>query len=320
MRAVPKFVVAVCAVVSLIAPVVSVGVARADDPPFVAWSAYLPSLVSAYDPGSSDDCVAGRDQCAVKIVKDMNRRLDVLSTGCSHNAVFSLAYLRITQGYAWIRDIPDTDGSPQYQNRQWMNYVVATFASAYLWAYDQAAAGVTVPKPWQITFDAANNNEVSGTGDLLLGINAHINRDLAFVMASTGLVTPDGRSGKRDYDQVNELLNLLTPPLNAEEQARFDSTIDGGTAPAPIYTSIFQLIAEWREQAWRNAEALVSARTAEERTMVAQKIENDATARARSLHRSYAYTPPLTSTANRDAHCAKNHAALPPVPYPFSIA
>jgi hypothetical protein len=37
---------------------------------------------------------------------------------------------------------------------------------------------------------------VTGSGDLLLGISAHVNRDLPFVLASLGLVAPDGTSRK----------------------------------------------------------------------------------------------------------------------------
>ena len=47
---------------------------------------------------------------------------------------------------------------------------------------------------------------VTGAGDLLLGMNAHINRDLAFVLAGTGLIHPDGSSSKADYDAVEEWL------------------------------------------------------------------------------------------------------------------
>ena len=49
-------------------------------------------------------------------------------------------------------------------------------------------------------------------GDLLLGMNAHINRDLAFVLAATGLIGPDGSSRKHDYDAVEKWLYDATAP------------------------------------------------------------------------------------------------------------
>ena len=48
--------------------------------------------------------------------------------------------------------------------------------------------------------DAAKGRQVTGLGNLLLGMNAHINRDLPFVLYSIGLTAPDGSSRKPDHD------------------------------------------------------------------------------------------------------------------------
>lgn len=283
----------------------------------VSWSSWLPSFVDKFDPASVDDCIAGRDQCATKTIHEMDKRLGELAPTCSHNAVFSLAYLRITQGYAWIRDTRNEDGTPHYADREGLNFVVEVFARAYLHAYDKWESGGTPPGAWRIAFEAAETKRVNGNGDLLLGISAHINRDLPFVMAASGLVSPDGKSRKPDFDKVNELLYRISPALNAELAARFDPSMrneDGGlTDPA-----IFQLILGWRERAWRNAEALVSAPTAAQRELVAQRIERTAESEAVLLLASSAYTPPLTGTEARDSHCATHYADVPPVPYPFT--
>jgi hypothetical protein len=61
---------------------------------------------------------------------------------------------------------------------------------------------------------------------------------------------------------------------------------------------------EWRETAWRNAERLVAAPDAQAREAVAQDIEAYATATARTLVAQHGYTPPLTTSAQRDAYCA----------------
>src|SRR3954447_16625923 len=72
-------------------------VAHAEDPLFVDWTSALPTLSDAYDPGSDNDCAAGRSKCIDITLREMQRRFDPLGQSCNHNAVFSLAYLRTTQ-------------------------------------------------------------------------------------------------------------------------------------------------------------------------------------------------------------------------------
>jgi hypothetical protein len=83
----------------------------------------------------------------------------------------------------------------------------------------------------RIAFNAAKDAQVAGAGNLMLGINAHINRDLAFAMAAAGLVGPDGISHKPNFDKVNQLLNSVTVPLLTELSARFDPSMQGSDPP-----------------------------------------------------------------------------------------
>ena len=140
-----------------------------------------------------------------------------------------------------------------------------------------------MPPAWQTAFDAARDRRMTGTGDLLLGINAHVNRDLPFVLASMGLVRPDGQSGKADFDKADLFLNDASDALMAELSKRFDPTIDDVNDPLGVsYGSVMQMLTTWREVAWRNAEALVNAPTPAARALVAQGIEN-----ARELRREH---------------------------------
>jgi Family of unknown function (DUF5995) len=93
-------------------------------------------------------------------------------------------------------------------------------------------------------------------------MNAHINRDLPYVLAEIGMVKPDGTVRKEDHDRVNQFLNRVADDLLPEIARRFDPTVDDGSAPGWIDDVItFQAIPSWREMAWRNAEALVNAPT-----------------------------------------------------------
>ena len=70
-------------------------------PLFVDWTALLPGLTDAYDPGSSNVCVSGKVQCIDAVVRAMEQRAEPLIASCSDQALFALTYLRVTQTYAW---------------------------------------------------------------------------------------------------------------------------------------------------------------------------------------------------------------------------
>src|SRR3546814_13499817 len=115
------------------------------------------------------------------------------------------------------------------------------------------------PRAWQIAFSAADNRRVSGLGNMLLGMSAHVNRDLPMVLAEIGLVKPDGTSRKPDHDKVHAILNLVIEPLLAAAGARFDPSIDAlafnGTPPHD--GAVLQLLLLLHTTLLRNAAATV---------------------------------------------------------------
>jgi len=294
------------------------GPAQADLVPYVPWSSYLPGWTDAYVPSSDNDCVAGRPNCLQATLKEQSRIADQTASSCSHNAVFARAYVRMTQLYGYTRAIPG-----YYQDVSYFNHVDAVFARYYTSAYYDWAAGnrSAVPQAWLTALDAAQSKRVSGTGDLLLGMNAHINRDLPYVMAAVGLVAPDGSSRKADYDAVEAWLYDATAPLIAEFAARFDPSMDDTADPYGIgNAALFQMVSLWRENAWRNAEALVSAPNAAARALVSANIETQANVVAQGILTSQSYLPLVNTTGPRDAFCATHNGAAPPLAYAFGSA
>lgn len=281
--------------------------AAADTPPFVGWTEVLPPLAGQYEPGSADDCVAGRVVCVDQAVREMQRRLEPQAEQCAHAAVFSLAYLRTTETFLRTSRTPGFYDDPAF-----VNHEDVVFARLYFSAVDDWTAGRLdrVPPAWRVALDAAAASRVSGSGDLLLGMNAHVNRDLPFTLAAIGLVDAQGRSRKPDHDRINVMLNQVVAPLVDEAAARFDPGIARLRTPYGLgYTALMQQLLLWRESAWRQAEQLVAARDGAERERVAAAIEADAEANARLIVAQTAYLPPLTSTAGRDRHCAAARAA-----------
>jgi hypothetical protein len=287
----------------------------ADTTLYTPWSSMLPGWNDQFAPGSDNDCAAGRPSC---LTVTLNEELHVFTPNaqsCSHLAIFPLAYLRMTQTYGWTRD-----QAGYYHDVPYMNHMDAVFARYYTDAYYNWKGGnrAAVPQSWLYAFDAAQNKKVSAAGDLFLGMNAHINRDLPFVLYASGLVTSDGTSGKADYDVVEKWLNDDTSPLLIEAAQRFDPSIDDTNNPLVDYLS-FQAVSDWRENAWRYAEALASAPDDAARAQVAASIENNANVIAQGMLQSFGYNALTGGTAARDTYCAAHNGDTAPAAYPMGV-
>jgi len=278
--------------------------ARSDDPVYLPWPSLLPSIATPLDPTSDNPCKNGSIKCVDQTIKEMQRSLGGLASSCSHEAIFSLVYLRVTEEY---RRTVAADPA-FFVNTPFVNHEDVIFAGYYFRAFADWYGGRTasVPRAWQIAFGAADRRQVSGSGDLMLGINAHVNRDLPFALASMGLFNADRTSRKPDHDKVNIILNRIQTAALDEESRRFDPSISTPALNGTTLddTALYQTLAAWREEAWRNAERLVAASTAAEYAQVAASIETAAATEANAIVAADAYVPPLTSTATRDAYCA----------------
>jgi hypothetical protein len=279
----------------------------AEDPLFVDWTSLAPSLSPGLDPDSDNLCKKGHDACVHSVIQEMTRRFNPLADDCDHDAIFALTYLRTTEEYHrfWHEG--------QFADPAWLNHYDAVFGDYYFRAFDDWHKGRTsaVPPAWRIAFEAADAKRVTGSGNLFLGMSAHINRDLPFVLYSIGLAAPDGTSRKADHDRVNEFLNRVSDAIFPELARRFDPTVDDSDVPGTTLDNLgsFQVVPAWREQAWRNAERLANAPTDADRARVAQEIETNAALDAQAFVAQTSYSP-LSSfnAADRDAYCALHHA------------
>jgi Family of unknown function (DUF5995) len=310
---------ALAAATALVATLLTASPARAGL--YIPWSSYLPGWTDTYVPTSANDCVAGRSTCVNATLKELNRILTSTGRSCSHDAPFALAYLRMTQTYKWSRD-----QAGYYQDVPFANHQDAVFAKYFTDSYYNYYGGnrTAVPQAWKYAFQAADSETLTGAGDLLMGIN----RDLPFVLASVGLVAPDGSSRKPDYDKVEDWLYADTAPLMDEISQRFDPTVNDDADPLGLsYSALFQMVSLWRENAWRNAERLITAATPEERAQVSQQIESYANSVAQGLLVSQANTDvPLVggvlngltgNTTSRDDYCAAHNGDATPTAYPM---
>ena len=271
------------------------------DPWFVGWSELLPATYMGVDTDSADVCVAGRIECVDRVADRLERQ--VAGLGCDHNAVFSLAYARTTQKVAAV----ERADPAFFADNPWLNHYDAVFADFYFSAWNSWQRSASAPPAWAIAFRAADRRNASAAGNLLLGMSAHVNRDLPFTLYAIGLVAPDGSSRKADHDRVNRILNMVISPLLDEIAARYDPTVRVVPGIGSLGDFLqFQALPAWREAAWRNAELLASAAGPAARKLVAATIEQSAAIEATALLTLTRYLPPLTTSTRRDAHCNAN--------------
>jgi hypothetical protein len=309
-------VIAVLAAAAMLVTSMAAGVTPAaansyEDPFFLNWPTYVASSpVSEYEATDADDCKKGKVQCVDKVIREMTKRFNALR--CDHDSTFAFTYLLTTEEYRRAVEDPYF-----FSDNAFINHQDAVFARYYFDQFDDWHAGRTeeVSPAWRIAFHAADRQQVTGMGNVFLGMNAHVNRDLPFVLAEIGLVKPDGTSRKPDHDRVNDFLARTNQYLLAEAAKVLDPTLDDGDVPGTSVdnSTAVQALVAWREQAWRNAERLVAAATPEARARVAQEIEQMAALEALTIRESFRYnlTHTLlgTDAKARNAFCGKNFQA-----------
>jgi hypothetical protein len=261
------------------------------------WNEHLPAYPDAdYVPSVYNDCPPGHNQCVDQVVREMQRRYDRL--GCDHAAIFSLTYKLTTMEYRRAVEDPD-----YFRDNAFVNHQDVVFADYYFKPMDEwhkHGRVENVPPAWRLAFDAGEQEVVSTTGDVMLGMNAHIRRDLPFVLAAIGMVDEDGESRKHDHDRVNDFLSNVQSEIAEELQRRHDPNF--GTAALPLALdehAIMHAIRLWREEAWRKAELLVAAETEADREHVAHLIEADAALSAMALRSLFA----ADDADTRRSHC-----------------
>jgi hypothetical protein len=222
--------------------------------------------------------------------------------GCDHRAVFATTYLLLTRQ---IRTTMRRDRR-FFQDRRWLILELTEFANYYFRTIRLHERGQPVPGAWQVALDTAARGDANGGQDMLLGINAHVQRDMPYVVASVGLRTPSGKTRKPDHDVVNYILADAYEPIVQAIGRRYDSIVTISNASWNPLDDIggLEMVKGWREGVWRNAERLVQARTDAERRQVSDSIEANAETWAHAM----AHEQVPGYRAQRDAFCAAGGA------------
>lgn len=140
--------------------------------------------------------------------------------------IFTTAYLQIT------RSIAEAIKTGTFVNNSWTENYLICFANLYrkaLLRYELDNSDF-VPKSWQIAFDLAKHRQGLVIQHLLLGINAHINHDLAIALFEIKIMLERDQKYS-DHTKVNLILEKATEDLKhgvAEKYAPILKRLDRG--------------------------------------------------------------------------------------------
>lgn len=188
---------------------------------------------------------------SVALVADRLSRLEaILREHGDRRAVFLTIYTQMT------REVAAGIEEGQFANPDWMRRYLIAFANYYRRAFVAFERGrlTDVPAPWRIAFGAALHGDTLIIQDALLGVNAHINYDLALAISEIG-IDPDRDTKYADHRRINDILRRLIDAQQAALSDLYAAGIDDFDTMAGRLDESLMLLSmtNGREQAWRIA-------------------------------------------------------------------
>jgi hypothetical protein len=213
-------------------------------------------------------------------VQGLTRLEDALRQRHDRRAIFATAYLVITT------ELHRKVEAGTFKDSAWAAQYAVIFANLYREALVTFEAGqlAAVPKAWQISFTTSLQNRALLIQDLVLGINAHINYDLALALTAVG-IDPQRPARYHDHLAVNQVLHVATDRLQDQVcsiYAPILKVLDAAGGRVDELLANFSVI-KARESAWLAAVALVNARDAEEQAALRANLNDRAAVLSRLI-------------------------------------
>lgn len=216
-----------------------------------------------------EDALAGMRAFEVRFRATRDRR-----------AVFCTTYRLLTES---IRDRVRDDF---FADSDWVARYGLAFANYYRRAVLDFDAGrlEKLPTSWRISFETSQAGRALVSQDLLLGMNAHINHDLASALFDVG-IGPDRASRLADHTRVNEILSEAADPIQQRISALYSPVlgiVDAAMGALDERVTQFS-IERARQAAWDGAVALTDATSDAAREAVRRRIDGGAGVLARLI-------------------------------------
>jgi CRP-like cAMP-binding protein len=160
--------------------------------------------------------------------------------------------------------------------------------------HDRPDPSRTVPEAWRLAFALTEGRGAGIVAQLLCGVNAHINRDLPFVLYelfanSWAELSEEQRQTRHaDYDLINDVIAGTADAVQHDVVERYGHLVRllsrlGGPASTLMGSGLGQIIVSWRDDAWGRGLALVGEADESGRQRMALEIEHAASRRGRIL-------------------------------------
>ena len=168
----------------------------------------------------------------------------------SRAAYFAVLYRKMTIA------VQHAIANNQFEDNKRMERLIVNFANLYLQAWNGFTNKQTICNAWQTIFPACENKKLIVLQHLMLGINTHINLDLAKAAVQT--CPGDTIFGlKNDFEKINEIIASLAQQVQ--------TTLEKIWWPLKLLTDITNKkheavlnfsISNARKASWANAIAL----------------------------------------------------------------
>lgn len=240
---------------------------------------------------------------------ELERRVEQIGEAGDARAAFELTYL------VFSRQVLEALEARRFEDMDWATDIACRFVEVYrtqveLWETRDPA----LCRPWRMAFEAIEEGRTNVLQAMLLGINAHINYDLAFVTLGAcrhagdfaeGTVAARSLAGARtgvpsvryrDFLVVNQLEWEAIGAIQDVVLRRSNRLLFWGNRLTRRGTSFLwqRLLMEARDSAWLQTTLLVHARDGEERARVARVIDARAASIADAL-RALTHRPTMVA-------------------------
>lgn len=195
-------------------------------------------------------------------------------------AIFASAYV------AMSKEIASQIGGHRYHDSEWVARYAISFGNLYRRAFLAYETGdfARLPRPWMLSFETSRRGKGLLFQDLLLGMNAHINYDLALALKEVS-IDPLREQRREDHFAVNAAIKKATDPVQDRIISLYAPVLrilDRGFGRLDEDVANFS-IEKARLNAWVSAISLADAGTEAEEQTVTQSISNHAAVMARLI-------------------------------------
>lgn len=209
----------------------------------------------------------------------MQRLIQQWETTGDAKAIFLRCYFLMTNNMLSALQQDD------FLDPAWVTSLLDCFAGYYFTALDQYEQHPpSAPMVWHLAHDAARDPAMTALQNLLLGVNAHINYDLAFALADVlrhewHELAEDQRTRRyQDYCHVNDVIGQTIDSVQ-------DQILNPSMPVMGFIDKLFgsldemlisRLITEWRDKVWQHATRLLDLTSMDDQTRLHNHIEKEA--------------------------------------------